>query len=316
MEFLAFCFEPWILNLEPWTLTLGPFAFPVHSPVAGRFVCDMRWIYALERRFGQLAIPGLLRIIVAFNGLVFLLATVSPALLDMLQLQPERVLHGEVWRLVSYIFIPQIAIGGQLSVVWVFLYLNFLWLLGEGLEQAWGSFKLNLYYLTGMLGTTAVVFIFHARDPNGVYLNMSLFYAFATLFPNYPILLFFIIPVRVKWVALFALAGVAMQLVVGDSTARLTIVVALANYLLFFGPTWLAYWREQGRTIARRQEFQVATQREVEETLHHCKVCGRTEVSSPELEFRVASDGEEYCVAHLPSKRGAEGVKAEGRGEW
>ena len=177
----------------------------------------MRWINALERRFGQVAIPGLMRIIVAFNALVFLLATVRPALVDMLELRPDRVLHGEVWRLFSYIFIPQISIGGQLSVLWVFLYLNFLWLLGEGLEQAWGSFKLNLYYLTGMLGTTVAVFFFHAPDPNGVYLNMSLFYAFATLFPNYPILLFFIVPVRVKWIALFTLALVALQLVVGGS---------------------------------------------------------------------------------------------------
>ncbi len=265
----------------------------------------MRWITALERRFGQLAIPGLMRVIVAFNALVFLLATVKPTFVDLLELQPDRVLHGEVWRLFSYIFIPRVTVGGQLSVLWVFLYLNFLWLLGEGLEQAWGSFKLNLYYLTGMLGTAVSVFFFHANDPNGVYLNMSLFYAFATLFPNYPILLFFIVPVRVKWVALFSLAFVSLQLVVGNSTDRLAVLVALLNYLLFFGPAWLTYWREQGRTITRRQEFHVAQKGAPEETLHHCKVCGRTEVSSPELEFRVASDGEEYCVAHLPSRRTA-----------
>ena len=263
----------------------------------------MRWINVLERRFGQLAVPGLMRIIVAFNALVFLLATVRPELVDMLELQPDRVLHGEVWRLFSYIFIPQVGIGGQLSVLWVFLYLNFLWLLGEGLEQAWGSFKLNLYYLTGMLGTTVAVFLLHAPGASGMYLNMSLFYAFATLFPNYPILLFFIVPVRVKWVALVSLAFVSLQLIAGYSTDRLAILVALINYLLFFGPSWLTYWREQGRTVTRRQEFQVAQQREAEETLHHCKTCGRTEVSSPELEFRVASDGEEYCVAHLPSRR-------------
>ena len=264
----------------------------------------MRWINALERRFGHLAVPGLMRIIVAFNGLVFLLATVKPPLVDLLQLRPDRVLHGEVWRLVSYIFIPNVGGLGLPPVLAVFLYLQFLWLLGEGLEQAWGSFKLNLYYLTGMLGTTVAVFFFHTPDPNGVYLNMSLFYAFATLFPNYPILLFFIVPVRVKWIALFTLAGVALQLVTGGARDAVPILVALVNYLLFFGPSWLTYWREQGRTMARKQEFQVAQQRDVEETLHHCKVCGRTEVSSPELEFRVASDGEEYCLAHLPSRRG------------
>ncbi|MBE7212925.1 MAG: hypothetical protein INR65_18075 [Gluconacetobacter diazotrophicus] len=265
----------------------------------------MRWINALERRFGQLAVPGLIRIVVVLNALVFLLATQSPALVDVLRLRPERVLHGEVWRLVSYIFIPQVTVGGQMSVIWVFFYLNFLWVLGEGLEQAWGSFKLNLYYLVGMLGTAFAVFCFHVPGSTGVYLNMSLFYAFATLFPNYPILLFFVIPVRVKWIALVSLAFLSLQLVVGESTDRLAILVALVNYLLFFGPTWLTYWREQGRTVTRRQEFQVSQHQASEETLHHCKVCGRTEVSSPDLEFRVAGDGEEYCVAHLPSRRAA-----------
>ena len=110
-------------------------------------------------------------------------------------------------------------------------------------------------------------------------------------------------PVRVKWVALTSLAWVSLILVTGGAADRLAILAALVNYLLFFGPEWLTYWREQGRTVTRRQEFQVAQGRPPEETLHHCKVCGRTEVSSPELEFRVASDGEEYCAAHLPSRR-------------
>ncbi len=80
-----------------------------------------------------------------------------------------------------------------------------LWLLGDGLEQAWGSFKLNLYYLIGMVGTTVAVFLLGSSDATGIYLNLSLFFAFATLFPNYPILLFFIFPVRVKWIALVSL---------------------------------------------------------------------------------------------------------------
>ena len=263
----------------------------------------MRWINALERRFGQLAIPGLMRIIVAFNALVFLMMTVKPHFDDFLTLRPERVMAGEVWRLVSYIFIPQIG-GGDYRVLYAFMYLQFLWLIGEGLEQAWGSFKLNLFYFVGMVGTTVAVFFFDAADATGVYLNLSLFFAFATLFSNFPILLFFVIPVRVKWIALFFLGLVGIKLIGGPATARLTILVSLVNYLLFFAPAWLTYWREQGRTAARRQQFQIAQHREPDETLHHCKTCGRTEVSSPELEFRVSSDGEEYCLAHLPSRRG------------
>jgi hypothetical protein len=268
----------------------------------------MRWINALERRFGYLAIPGLLRIIVAFNALVFLLLVSKPEFKEWLDLRPDRIMAGEVWRLVSFIFIPQVTLGGQLSVVWEFFYLNFLWLMGEGLEQAWGSFKLNLFYLLGMIGTSVAAFCFDAVDANGVFLNLSLFFAFATLFPNYPVLLFFVLPIRVKWIAIVSSVLVLLQLVAGPSTTRLTISVSLLNYAIFFGPEWIAYWRQNSPVARRQQQFRVAQQAEEESTLHHCKVCGRTEATSPDLEFRVAGDGEEYCLAHLPSRRAAEEV--------
>ena len=263
----------------------------------------MRWINALERRFGHLAVPGLLRIIVAFNTLVYLLLVVNPDFEDWLDLRPARIMAGEVWRLFSYVLIPQASIHSPLGVLWVFLYLNLLWLMGEGLEQAWGSFKLNLFYLLGMVGTTVAAFCFGADDATGFYLNLSLFFAFATLFPNFPIMLFFIVPVRVKWIALFSCVAVLFPLLTGTMGDRLIVGVSLLNYLLFFGPDWITYWREQGRTIRRQQKFKAVQTVEPEETLHHCKICGRTEATSPELDFRVADDGEEYCLAHLPSRR-------------
>ena len=132
----------------------------------------MHWINSLERRFGHLAVPGLIRIIVAFNTLVFLLLTIKPGFSDMIDMRPERILGGEVWRLVTFVFIPQVSVGNQLGVLWAFLYLSFLWMIGEGLEQAWGSFRLNLYYLLGMLGTIIAAFFFGERDATGVYLNL------------------------------------------------------------------------------------------------------------------------------------------------
>ena len=147
------------------------------------------------------------------------------------------------------------------------------------------------------------VFFFDASDVTGWYLNLSLFFAFATLFPNFPILLFFILPVPVKWIALVSFCSTAFAFLDGSTGVRLAIVVALANYLLFFGYEWARIWREQGRTVARRQQFQMAARVEAHETLHHCKVCGATEVSAPDREFRVAADGEEYCLMHLPSRQ-------------
>jgi hypothetical protein len=263
----------------------------------------MRWLNALERRFGYLAFPGLIRIVVVFNLLVFLLLTMKPGFVDMLTLQPDKVRTGEVWRLFSYVFIPSVGIGKEYSILWMFVYLNFLWLVGEGLEQAWGSFKLNLFYLVGLIGTAVAAFAFGVVDVTGTYLNLSLFLAFATLFPNFPILLFFILPVRVKWLALLGLVGVTLNLLNGSNAERLAVVVSLSNYLLFFGGSWVRQWSEQGKVAVRQQQFQLAQHSEEDETLHQCKVCARTELSSPDLEFRVASDGEEYCLAHLPSRQ-------------
>lgn len=142
----------------------------------------MRWLNALERRFGHLAVPGLLRIVVAFNLLVYLLIKTQPAYAEMLQLRPEKIYEGQVWRLFSYVFIPKIIYGSSLEFVWMFMYLSFLWFIGDGLEQAWGSFRLNVYYLFGMLGTTVAALFIGTPDVNGSYLNLSLFFAFATLF--------------------------------------------------------------------------------------------------------------------------------------
>lgn len=263
-----------------------------------------RWINFLERRFGGLAVPGLIRIVVVFNALVYLLLQARPEFIETITLRPDRVMAGEVWRLFTYAFIPQVNTQGSFSVVWVFFYLSLTWLFGDGLEQAWGSFKLNLYYLFGMAGTTLAVFLLNSPDATGVFLNLSLTFAFATLFPNYPILLFFVFSVRMKWIALLSLLGLLMQMADGSTAERLMIVVALSNYLLFFGREWVRLWREQGRARKRQQKFQLDSKVISEdEALHHCKVCGRTEVTAPETEFRVAVDGEEYCLAHLPSRR-------------
>lgn len=264
----------------------------------------MRWINTLERRLGHLAFPGLIRIIVGFNILVFLLLTMKPEFLSMLDLRADRIMAGEFWRLITYVFIPAVKPHGELSIVWMFFYLNFLWMIGEGLEQAWGSFKLNCFYLVGMLCTTIAALCLGLPDTTGVFLNFSLLFAFATLFPDFPILLFFVLPLRVKWIALASLIWVLMMALDGENAMRLAIVVSLGNYLLFFSSVWVRQWREQGKIAERQKEFQLAVQPDEEdETLHRCKVCGRTELTSADLEFRVARDGEEYCLAHLPSRQ-------------
>src|SRR5260370_9801389 len=161
-------------------------------------VGTMALLDKLERRFGFLAIPGLPRILVGFAALVFGLAWLLPGFTSMLTLDPAMIRQGQVWRLITYIFIPQ-----TLSPWWVIFALWFLWWVGEGLERAWGSFRLTLYILVGMIGTTAAAFFFGSNFSNSMLL-VSLFLAFAYFYPEEIIYILFILPVRIKWLAWIA----------------------------------------------------------------------------------------------------------------
>src|SRR6266542_2435400 len=148
----------------------------------------MTWLDKLERRLGFLGIPGLMRIVVAFNALVFLLIRLNPGFRFMLDLDPARIRHGEIWRLITYIFLPQTD-----SFLWVFLLLCFLWFMGDGLEQALGAFRLTLYFIVGMIGTIAAAFFFGA--PFSISMLYALFFfSFAQFFPDQVIYLFFVLP--------------------------------------------------------------------------------------------------------------------------
>jgi membrane associated rhomboid family serine protease len=258
----------------------------------------MNLLDKLERRLGFLAIPGLIRIIVAFNALVFVLVRLNPDFQFVLDLNPARIMHGEVWRLVTYIFLPQ-----TFSFLWVVFVLWFLWFIGEGLEQAWGAFRLTLYFLVGMIGTTIAAFFFGSNFSNSV-LNAALFFAFARFYPNEVIYLFFVLPLKIKWVAYVVAGFLLYGFVVGPNSYRMALVAALSNYLIFFGPGFLQEVRQRHAVAGRRKRFEESARVE-SEALHRCAICGATELSDPNLDFRVANDGEEYCMSHLPSAAGA-----------
>src|SRR6266550_5161743 len=261
----------------------------------------MTWLDKLERRIGFLAIPGLLRYVGFLTALVFVLEKVNPGYLRLLDLDPVAVVHGEVWRLVTYIFIPQMASMLPLpDWVNVAFYILFLWWMGNGLESAWGAFKLTIFYLLGMIGTTVAAFFFGAAFSN-LMLTASLFFAFARFYPDLVIYFAYILPMKVKWIAWFSAAVLLLQIVVGSMQFRAAAICAMANYLIFFGPSIVHAARNRRDVTARRRRFEMQT-REAEaeaEALHRCAICGATEVTDPNLEFRVARNGEEYCVPHL-----------------
>lgn len=253
----------------------------------------MNLIDILERRLGRFAIPGLVRMIVVLNALVFVCGKLNPALLYYLNLNTEAVRHGEFWRLFTYILIP-----GTDSYLWILFVLGFLWMIGDGLESAWGAFRLNLFYLMGMVGTTVAALVFGVGDSNAM-LTYSLYFAFAWFYPNTEVYLMAILPIRIKWLALFMATLLMFQFIVGGMAVKMAILVSLANFLIFFGSEIFTILRQRGRVSVRRQEYAKASLPE-EEPLHCCTVCQRSDRSNPELEFRVARDGNDYCIEHLP----------------
>jgi hypothetical protein len=268
------------------------------SPAMGH-LRRMKWIDALEKKFGRHAIHGLVRVIVFLNAFVFILTLVNPHFLELIYLDPALVMQGQVWRLFSYILIPALGRWWLMpDYLWLVFWLMFIWMLGEGLEHAWGSFKLNMYYIIGMLGTTVAAFVF-GDNFNNVILNLSLLFAFATIYPDYPIRLFLIIPVKIKWIAWFSFGGLCLSFLTGSLSIRMAILAGLANYIIFFSGMIVHDFKHRNAVTKRRQRF-LKEAMPADEALHRCEVCSRTEITNPDLDFRVSADGNEYCVEHLP----------------
>ncbi|MGV3531370.1 MAG: rhomboid family intramembrane serine protease [Chthoniobacteraceae bacterium] len=258
----------------------------------------MSWINRAESRFGHLAIPGLPRIIVGFNALVFVLYKLNPHFLEKLSLDRAAVMNGEVWRLITFLFIP--GIGAPFGE-WLFaaFYILFLWFVANGLEEALGAFRMNLFYFLGMIGTMIGAFFFGGNFSNAM-LNTSMFLAFARFYPDVTIYLFLILPVKVKWLAWITAGFVLLGFLANGWSYRAAVIAALANYLIFFGAEIIRDARDRSENQARRRKFEAKAKIPDDEPMHQCHICGKTELTAPDLEFRVARDGQEYCREHLP----------------
>jgi len=254
-----------------------------------------RLLARMERRFGRLSIPNLPLIIVGCMAAVFVLSTTRADFLALLTLDLDRVAHGEVWRLVTFLFLPR----GD-SVVMLIFALWWMWFIGSNLENEWGAFKFNVYYLLGALATIAAAFITGAPIGN-FWLNLSLTFAFATLFPETEVLLLFI-PMKVKWLGLISFAYVLWSFLTGSWSVRAAIVAALSNYLIFFGPHLVALLRSrnlQTRQAARRAAAPVHAGPVLGQRT--CALCGAEETEGADI--RVCScekckPSRNLCVEH------------------
>lgn len=256
----------------------------------------MNWIDKLERKLGRYAIKNLMAYIVGITGIVYALSYFDNRgfVIGKLTLIPQLVLRGEVWRLVTYIFIPP-----STSMIWILFTLYFYYMVGGALEHEWGSFKFNIFYLTGMIGTAAAAFI-TGYGATSLYLNMSLFLAFARIYPDYELLLFFVIPVKMKYLAMLDWVLIIFTVLTGDMASKIIAIVSIMNYFLFFGRDILQRSKSSRQVHNNRRRFRSEIPRDF--TIHKCTICGKTEKDDPNMDFRYCPECEgdyEYCMDHV-----------------
>lgn len=209
----------------------------------------MKWLNKLERKFGRYAISNLMYYIIGITMAVYFVQYIlNISLTYYLAFIPSFIMKGQIWRIITFIFIPPAS-----SIITIAFVMYFYYMMGSTLEYEWGTFKFNIYYLFGMIGTIIAGFI--TGSGTSVYLNLSLFLAFAYLFPNVEILLFFIFPIKVKWLAYLDWIYFALSLLFGTMSTRIAAIASLINFFIFFGEDFINYIKNQKRYGATRRNF-------------------------------------------------------------
>lgn len=209
----------------------------------------MNWINRLQRKYGRYGIKDLMKYIVAANALVFVLFLVNPLVIRLLSLDPALVLRGQIWRLVTFIFIPP-----SFDLIWIVFTLYFYYLVGTELERTWGTFKFNLYYAVGMIATILASFLV-GFGANAVYINLSLFFAFAHLYPDFELLVFLVLPVKIKYLAALSWIYIGYTVLFGYWQLKALALVSLANYFLFFSQDIMRMVRFKRQVYQNRRRF-------------------------------------------------------------
>ncbi len=248
----------------------------------------------LERKLGRFCVPHLTWILIGGQTLFFLGILANRDLYGQMVLVPNMVLEGEVWRLLVFMFIPK-----TLSPLWFAFAMYILYLIGNALEAHWGEFRYNLYIFVGMLGTIGAAFIVPSQETTNFYLMTSLFLAFAYLYPDFEFYIFFILPVKVKYLGMLTAGFLAFSFIGSDLSGQLAISAAMLNFSLFFGAD-IARRVKGGK---KRMEQKAQAIKEASTPFHTCSVCKRTDKSDPQLHFRyLPGEGDPvcYCEDHMP----------------
>ena len=252
----------------------------------------MRRTRQIKQKLERLAIARLTLWLIGGQLVMFGLHYSDPRIVEGLLLIPAKVLEGQWWRLLTFVFIPM-----SLSPLWMLLDVYVFWLIGTALENTWGAPRYNLFLLIGYVATAAAAFIV----PDGVaangFLYGSTFLAFAFLYPDFLFYLFLVLPVRVKYLAWVAWGFYLLRFLNGGWMTRVMVLAAVLNFLLFFRKEIRQRVRHGHRRMARKAAVVSA-----EPVMHRCSVCGITERSHPQMEFRYCTKCTGalcYCLNHI-----------------
>ena len=277
----------------------------------------MRLLTRLERRLGRFAVPHLTLGLVLCQVVVYVIAqgmdarpevAVQPgeSVRAKFELVPDRVLAGEVWRVGTFLLLPPTT-----NVLFALFFWYFFWLMGSALELFWGHFRYNLYLFVGWAATVGAAFLTPDRPADNVFLQSTVFLAFAWLNPEFPVFLLFVLAVPIKWLARVTWAGFILAFAVGPWEVKAQVGAAVANFLLFFAAEVVEAVRTGRRRMARQTAAFVAEAKKPE-FYHQCRVCGITDRTHPQMDFRYCSKcagSHCYCADHL---RNHEHVAASG----
>ena len=270
----------------------------------------MKLLTRLEQKLRRFALPHLTLGLIAGQVMVYIAinATRGPGaqvedlvaqdvrepIEQRLYLIPERVLAGEVWRLVTFLVVPPIT-----NILFAFFFWYLFYLMGTALEHHWGDFRYNVFLLIGYLATVAVSFLTPDLPSFNGYLQASVFLAFAFLYPNFELYLFFVLPVKIKWLALLNWIFYFFTFALGDWHSRLLVAASICNFFVFFGRDVVDRIKHGRRRMATQAARLAVKERAY---FHRCLACGITDRTHPTMDFRYCSKCAGscgYCTEHL-----------------
>lgn len=270
-----------------------------------------KFIKNMEKKFGRYAIPDLINYFIIVYVASTVICLFAPGIYyNFLTLDFVKIMHGQIWRIFTFILAPA-PLDGFFDIFFFVITVHIYYLFGHSLENVWGAFRFNLYFIGGIILTVLAELLLFVTTGQSVYyggmnyLYQSMFFAFCVLFPENQFLIYFVFPIKAKILAVLDAILLVVEMVqylqAGMYSHCVAIVIAMLNFLIFFY-AYKGLDRYSPRQVKRRKEFKRQTMRPQGVTKHQCAICGRNEVTNPELSFRFCSKcngNYEYCEEHL-----------------